>query len=140
MASTCMEILAVPDTPNIIGYGIEIIATVDIASLIEQAGEDFALQYFTASEWSMANSGIRRIEYLASRFCAKKAILKALKMQLNQQICWWEIEVQRLPTGEPSVILHGQYQQLANRLGITKWLLSITHVSDYAAASAIALF
>ncbi|MBE8987828.1 holo-ACP synthase [Nostoc sp. LEGE 12450] len=138
MASTCIDILALPNTSNIIGYGIEIVATVDIATLIEQAGEDFGLQYFTASEWSMAN-GMRRIQYLAGRFCAKKAILKALGMELNQKTFWLDIEVQRLPTGQPSVVLHGQCHEFADRLGIGKWLLSISHVSDYAAASAIAV-
>jgi holo-[acyl-carrier protein] synthase len=136
MASTCIDILTMPDASNIIGYGMEIVATVDIASLIEQTQGNFAMQYFTANEQSITKSGI---QHLAGRFCAKKAILQALGMELNQQICWLEMEVQRLPTGEPSVVLHGQYQQFANRLGITKWLVSITHVSDYAAASAIAL-
>ncbi|MCV3216656.1 holo-ACP synthase [Plectonema radiosum NIES-515] len=136
MASTCIDTLTMPDTSNIIGYGMEIVATVEIATLIEQTQGNFTMQYFTASERSITKSGI---QHFAGRFCAKKAIFKALGMELNQQICWWEMEVQRLPTGEPSVVLHGQCQQIANRLGITKWLLSITHVSDYAAASAIAL-
>jgi holo-[acyl-carrier protein] synthase len=135
-----MDILtAVPDTPNIIGYGIEIVATVDIKTLLEQAGEDFEMQYFTDSERSITKSGIQRIQYLAGRLCAKKAVLKALGMELNQKIFGLDIEVQRLPTGEPSVVLHGQYQELATRLGIAKWLVSISHVSYYAAASAIAL-
>jgi holo-[acyl-carrier protein] synthase len=136
MASTCIDILTMPDTSNIIGYGMEIVATVDIASLIEQTQGNFTMQYFTVSERSITKS---EVQHLAGRLCAKKAILQALGMELNQQICWLDIEVQRLPTGKPSVVLHGQYQHFANRLGITKWLLSITHVFDYAAASAIAL-
>ncbi|MCC5635074.1 holo-ACP synthase [Nostoc sp. CHAB 5844] len=140
MTLPCGSILAsIPDTPNIIGYGIEIVATVDIKTLTEQAGEDFEMRYFTARERSMTKSGIGRIQYLAGRFCAKKAVLKALRMELNQNIFWQNIEVQRLPTGEPSVVLHSQYQELAKRLGVARWLLSISHVSSYAAASAIAL-
>lgn len=140
MALPCTDILSVvPETININGFTIEIVATVDIKTLIKQAGEDFEMQYFTASERSIAKSGIQHIQYLAGRFCAKKAVLKALGMELNQKICWLDIEVQQLPTGEPSVVLHGKCQQVANRLGVTKWLLSISHVSSYAAASAIAL-
>lgn len=136
MALPCIDILAVPDTPNIIGYGIEIVATADLTTLIEQAQGNFERQYFTASERSITRPCI---QHLAGRLCAKKAILKALRMELNHKIFWLDIEVQRLATGEPSVVLHGKYQELANRLGIAKWLLSITHVSSYAAASAIAL-
>ncbi|AKG21619.1 holo-ACP synthase [Calothrix sp. 336/3] len=128
-------ILTVPDTPYIIGYGIEIVATADIKTLIEKSQENFAMQYFRASERSIMPG----VQQLAGRFCAKKAILKALGMELNQQISWLDIEVQRLLTGEPSVLLHGQYRELANCLGVAKWLVSITHVADYAAASAIAL-
>ncbi|AUS99571.1 ACP synthase [Nostoc sp. CENA543] len=128
-------ILAVPDTPYIIGYGLEIVATAEMRTLIEQARGDFTIQYFRASERSIMSG----IQHLAGRFCAKKAILKALGMELNRQAFWLDIEVQRLPTGEPSVVLHGQYRELANCLGIAKWLVSITHVADYAAASAIAL-
>ncbi|WP_427156896.1 holo-ACP synthase [Aliinostoc sp. HNIBRCY26] len=128
-------ILTVPDTPYIIGYGIEIVATAEIKTLTEQTQRNFAMQYFTASERSIMSG----VQQLAGRFCAKKAILKALGVELNQKIFWLDIEVQRLLTGEPSVVLHGQYRELANRLGIAKWLVSITHVADYAAASAIAL-
>ncbi|MCX7596620.1 MAG: holo-ACP synthase [Fischerella sp.] len=129
----------VPDSLNLIGHGIDIIAIHDIEALVEQAGKHFEMQYFTATERSVAESGAKRIQYLAGRLCAKTAVLKALGIDSNQNTFWLDIEVQRLSTGEPSVVLHGQCQEIATELGLTKLLLSISHVSSYAAASVICL-
>ncbi|MCC5608953.1 4'-phosphopantetheinyl transferase superfamily protein [Nostoc sp. CHAB 5834] len=123
----------------LIGHGMEIVAIDDIKSFLEQVGEDFVMEYFTASERRAAESGVNRIQYFASRFCAKKAVLKALGLELQENSFWLEIEVQKLPTGEPSVVLNGKCREIADRLRLTKLLLSISHVSAYAGASAIAI-
>jgi len=123
---------------KLIGHGIEIVETTRIQELVEQSGKQFEMECFTATERSTPALGAKRIEYLAGRFAAKEAILKALGMAKNQDVSWLDIEIQRLKSGEPSVALHGKCQDIAEQLGITKWLLSISHTSSYAAASAIA--
>ena len=139
MALPYTQILAsLPSSPNIIGQDINIIATGEIKALVEQELEQFEIKYFTARERSATESGAQRIQYLAGRFCAKKAVLKSLNIA-SPHTFWLDIEVQRLPTGEPSVVLYGNCQKIAAELGIAKWLLSISHVSSYATASAIAL-
>jgi holo-[acyl-carrier protein] synthase len=97
------------------------------------------MECFTATERSTPALGAKRIEYLAGRFAAKEAILKALGIGNNPNISKLDIEIQRLPSGEPSVILHGKCQEIAAKLGIMQWFLSISHTPSYAAASAIAL-
>ena len=123
---------------KLIGHGIEIVETTRIQELVEQSGKQFEMEYFTATERSTPALGAKRIEYLAGRFAAKEAILKALGIAKNQDISWLDIEIQRLKSGEPSVALHGKCQDIAEQLGVTNWLLSISHTSSYAAASAIA--
>ena len=127
-----------PDT-KLIGHGIEIVETTRIQELVEQSGKQFEMECFTATERSTPALGAKRIEYLAGRFAAKEAVIKSFGMERNQDISWLDIEIQRLKSGEPSVVLHGKCQGIAEELGITKWLLSISHTSSYAAASAIAL-
>jgi holo-[acyl-carrier protein] synthase len=124
---------------KLIGHGIEIVETTRIRELLERSGEHFEMECFTAIERSTSALGANRIEYFAGRFAAKQAILKALSMGGNQGISWLDIEIQRLPSGEPSVVLHGKCQAIAKQLAVTKWLLSISHTSSYAAASAIAV-
>ena len=123
---------------KLIGHGIEIVETTRIQELVEQSGKQFEMECFTATERSTPALGAKRIEYLAGRFAAKEAILKALGIRRNQDISWLDIEIQRLKSGEPSVVLHGKCQEIAAELGIKQWLLSISHTSSYAAASAIA--
>ncbi|NER84885.1 MAG: holo-ACP synthase [Leptolyngbya sp. SIO1D8] len=127
------------DSLKVIGYGISITETQDVKELIAQSGVSVEMRHFTDNERSTYKSGARRIEYFAGRWTAKQAVLKALGKEMYEDTAWLDIEIQRLPTGEPSVVLHGKFKQMAVSLGITKWLLSISHESSYAAASAIAL-
>jgi holo-[acyl-carrier protein] synthase len=124
---------------NIIGHGIDIIEIKDIRQLIERSGEHFEKRCFTETEYSNAGSDANRIQYLAGRFAAKEAVLKAIGTGWSQGISWTDIEIQRLPTGRPSVVLSGRCQEIATELGITMWLLSISHTPSYAVASAIAV-
>ena len=124
---------------RLIGHAIEIVETTRIRELLERSGEQFEMDCFTATERSTPALGAKRIEYLAGRFAAKEAILKTLGIGRNQDISWLDIEIQRLKSGEPSVVLYGKCQNIATELGIKQWLLSITHTSSYAAASAIAM-
>lgn len=124
---------------NIIGNGIDIIEIKDIRELIERSGNHFETRCFTVTECSIAGSDAHRIQYFAGRFAAKEAVLKAIGTGWSQGISWTDIEIQRLPTGRPSVVLYGRCQEIAAELGITMWLLSISHTPSYAVASAIAV-
>jgi holo-[acyl-carrier protein] synthase len=123
---------------KVVGHSIDIVETSRIQELVEQSGKQFEMECFTATERQTPPLGAKRIEYLAGRFVAKKAIIKALGIGNNPNISKLDIEIQRLPSGEPSVILHGKCQEIAAKLGITQWFLSISHTPSYAAASAIA--
>jgi holo-[acyl-carrier protein] synthase len=128
-----------PADTKLISHAIEIVETTRIRELLERSGEQFEMECFTVIERNTPALGAKRIEYLAGRFAAKQAILKTLGIEKNQDIFWLDIEIQRLKSGQPSVVLHGKCQDIATELGIKQWLLSITHTSSYAAASAIAL-
>jgi len=123
---------------QVIGHGLEIVETRRIEKLIKRMGNNFEIQRFTITERSVPD-GAKRIQYLTGRFAAKAAICQALGAGWCQGISWLDIEVQRSPTGQPIIVLYGDCQEVANALGIRKWLLSISHVSSCAAASAIAL-
>lgn len=127
------------DYSNIIGYGLEIVQISCIQILREQSPEDFEMQYFTPRERNTADFSPNHLQYFAGRFAAKKAVITALNQGWNQHISWLDLEIQRLPSGAPSVMLSGQYQEIAASLGITKCLVSISHTSFYAIANAIAI-
>jgi len=123
---------------NIIGHGIDIVEIKRIKKIIDRLGDRFETRCFTETERINA-SGINRIQYFAGRFAAKEAVLKALGTGWSQGISWTDIEIERLPTGKPLVVLYSRCQEIATELGISIWFLSISHAESYAVASAIAL-
>ena len=74
-------------------------------------------------------------QHLAGRFAAKEAAAKALGCGIGE-ISWQEIEILNDSSGAPQLIFHGRAAERAERLGLTEWSVSITHLKDLAAAVA----
>ena len=72
---------------------------------------------------------------MAGRWAAKEAVSKVLGLGVRG-IGWRDIEIERLPTGQPSVRLHGRAAARATQLGMGRVAVSISHESDYAVAIA----
>jgi len=81
---------------------------------------------------------VRSDEHFAARFAAKEAAMKALGTGLSGGIQWIDIEVTHYPNGRPVITLHGEAKAVAERLGISKVLVSLTHIKSAAAACVIA--
>ena len=75
---------------------------------------------------------------MAGRWAAKEAVSKVLGLGVRG-IGWRDIEVERLPTGQPAVRLHGRAASRAEQLGMGRIAVSITHESDYAVAIAFGI-
>jgi len=54
-------------------------------------------------------------------------------------IGWRDIEIVRLPTGQPSIRLHGRAAARAEQLGMGRIAVSITHEAEYAVAIAFGI-
>ncbi len=128
-----------PNFGNAIAQDLQVINIESFSNFAVQMGETFESYYYTNLERNVNDFGARRMQYLAGRFAAKKAIAKVLRKEGDRENVWLDIEIQRLPTGAPSVKLYGKCQEIAVRLGIKNWLLSISHTSSYAVAMAIAV-
>jgi len=76
-----------------------------------------------------------RPETFAGRWAAKEAVSKVLGLGVRG-IGWKEIEIERLPTGQPSVRLHGRAEARSRQLGMVRIAVSISHEADYAVAIA----
>jgi len=121
---------AVPDGTT--ELGIDIIKVDRIRASIERFGERFAKRVLTPSEQRYVRM---RPETFAGRWAAKEAVSKVLGLGVRG-IGWRDIEVERLPTGQPSIRLHGRAAARAEQLGMDRIAVSITHESDYAVAIA----
>ena len=112
--------------------GIDIIKVARIRGMIERFGARFGERVLTPAERRYVRD---RPETMAGRWAAKEAVSKVLGLGVRG-IGWQEIEVERLPTGQPAVRLHGRAARRAEQLGMERIALSISHESEYAVAIA----
>ena len=112
--------------------GIDIIKVARIRAMIERFGPRFGVRVLTPTERRYVRD---RPETFAGRWAAKEAVSKVLGLGVRG-IGWQEIEVERLPTGQPAVRLHGRAAQRAEQLGMDRIAVSISHESEYAVAIA----
>ena len=112
--------------------GIDIIKVERIRAAIERFGGRFSRRVLTERERRYVRD---RPETFAGRWAAKEAVSKVLGLGVRG-IGWQDIEVERMPTGQPAVRLHGRAAQRAEQLGMGRIAISITHESDYAVAVA----
>ncbi len=125
---------------HIIGHGIDIVEIAKLKASQDRTQNKFESQCFTALECQIADeAGVNRVACLAGRFAAKEAVLKALGTGWSQGITWKDVEIQRLATGCPSVVLYAKAKEIADQLNVATWLISISHEESYAVASAIAV-
>jgi holo-[acyl-carrier protein] synthase len=112
--------------------GIDIIKVERIRATLERFGARFSGRVLTPAEAAYVRD---RAETFAGRWAAKEAISKVLGLGVRG-VGWREIEIVRLPTGQPSVRLSGRAQRRADQLGMVRVAVSISHERDYAVAVA----
>jgi len=112
--------------------GIDIVRVARIRAALERFGERFVTRVCTPREAAYVRG---RPETLAGRWAAKEAVSKVLGLGVRG-IGWRDIEIERLPTGQPAVTLHGRAADRALQLGMGRIALSISHEDEFAVAIA----
>lgn len=118
--------------PGTTELGIDIIKVDRIRETLARFGARFSGRVLTPAEQRYVRD---RPETFAGRWAAKEAVSKVLGLGVRG-IGWRDIEVERLPTGQPSVRLHGRAAARAEQLGMGRIAVSISHEADYAVAIA----
>src|SRR3954471_19280162 len=115
--------------------GIDIIKVERIVQALARFGDRFPRRILTDAE----NAYVRnRPENLAGRWAAKEAVSKVLGLGVRG-VGWREIEIVRLPTGQPTVRLHDRAKRRADQLGMERIAVSISHEREYAVAIAFGI-
>jgi holo-[acyl-carrier-protein] synthase len=112
--------------------GIDIIRISRIAETLERFGDRFSKRVLTPAEEAYVRN---RPQTMAGRWAAKEAVSKVLGLGVRG-IGWRDIEVERLPTGAPTVRLHGRAAKRAEQLEMGRIAVSISHEAEYAVAIA----
>jgi len=112
--------------------GLDIISVERIRDALARFGDRFIGRVLTPREAAYVRG---RPETFAGRWAAKEAVSKVLGLGVRG-IGWRDIEIERLPTGQPAVRLHGRAAARADQLGLARIAVSITHEREYALAIA----
>jgi holo-[acyl-carrier protein] synthase len=121
----------------IVGLGIDIAEVDRIESAIRRYGQRFLQRVFTAAEIDYCQSKANAFERFAGRFAAKEAAMKAIGTGWRHGVRWRDLEVVREPSGRPSMRFSGVAEGFAERLGMKRALVSITHTAAQAIAQVI---
>jgi holo-[acyl-carrier protein] synthase len=122
---------------NLIATGIDLIECERVRELWDRHGTRVTERLLTPEEWSYVQSHKDFIPRLAGRFAAKEAILKVLGTGWRGGIAWRDMEILNDQAGCPHVTLTGECARIAESAGLTRVLVSITHTTNYAAATAL---
>ena len=108
-----------------------------IRASIERFGRRFIERIYTPNEIAYVERKANRFERYAGRFAAKEAGMKAIGTGWKRGVRWVDFEVSNLPSGRPTLRLHGEAARLAGTMGVKSISLSITHTAALGMAHVI---
>lgn len=121
--------------PSVMGVGVDIVDVTRFASVLERTPR-FLDRVFTRDECYHLDGQRRSAQSLAARFAAKEAVAKVLVR--THGLRWHHCEVLTEADGNPRLRLSGSVAQAAERLGIHRWHVSLSHDGGHAIAYVVA--
>ena len=114
--------------------GVDIVRVNRLAEIDPKIRARFIQRVFTEREQAQMRDNN---EGLSGLFAVKEAVSKALGTGIGK-VAWRDIEIVHLPTGEPTLTLHGYAKELAQSKGLEEWAISISHDGGLAIAMVVA--
>jgi holo-[acyl-carrier-protein] synthase len=120
----------------IYGIGTDICDIRRIRASLEKHGERFAQKVLSDNELQTYRARSQRwpergVRYVATRFSAKEAFSKAIGLGMRMPMTWRLCEVGKLPSGQPTIVLHGVLKEWFEAKGLSAHV-SVSDESDYA--------
>ena len=118
------------------GIGTDIIEIARLEKQLEKS-DRLARRILTESEMAIFASHSTPARYLAKRFAAKEAAVKAIGIGIGNGISWQQVEVQNLESGQPVLKFSGYFAEVCEKAGINTSHISISDEQHYAVATVI---
>ncbi|BDX02095.1 holo-[acyl-carrier-protein] synthase [Marinomonas pontica] len=119
----------------IIGVGTDLVEIARIAQSISRLGERFIDRILTADEkkrWAEISNEDKANAFVAKRFAAKEAAVKALGTGIGSGVSFQHFSVVNLPSGQPVLVVD---DVISERYDMPlSWHLSLTDEKAYAQA------
>ena len=122
----------------IYGIGTDICDIRRIRASLARHGERFAAKVLSDGEMKMYRARSQRwpergIRFVATRFSAKEAFSKAVGLGMRMPMTWRHCEIGKLPSGQPTIVLHGELKTWFEAKGLSAHI-TVTDEVDYAAS------
>lgn len=114
--------------------GLDLVETERLRKDVEKYGDRFLVKILGAQERTVYDQRADKDLFLAGRFAAKEAVVKALGAYLTDRPALTEIQILNDNSGQPILSLPESVQ---SRLHGARCMISITHEKKNAAAVAI---
>ncbi|WP_298293205.1 holo-ACP synthase [Thiomonas sp.] len=126
----------------IYGIGTDVCSIARMRAAVQRHGVRFAQRVLGPAEQQeyarrLALVEQRGINYLATRFAAKEAFAKAIGLGLHAPMRWRDCEIVKLPSGQPTVVLHGALSDWCAARAL-RFLVSVSDEADTALATVVA--
>jgi holo-[acyl-carrier protein] synthase len=121
---------------SILGIGVDAVDIDRFAAMLDRTPTTLQ-RIFTEDERAYASGFANPVPSLAARFAAREATMKALGVGLGA-FDFHDVWIARESSGRPVLMVEGAARDLAQRLGVTTWNVSLTHTSSVAIAYVIA--
>jgi holo-[acyl-carrier-protein] synthase len=126
---------------QIYGIGTDICDIRRIRAAFERYGERFALKVLSDAEMQTFRARSvrwpdRGVRFLATRFSVKEAFSKAIGLGMRMPMTWRHCEVGRLPSGQPTIVLHGALKEWCAKRQLRAHV-TLSDETDYATSQVI---
>lgn len=121
----------------IFGLGVDIVQISRMVKALERTPK-LSERILTSQEQQEFQKSADPARFLAKRFAAKEAVVKALGTGIGQGVGWQQIQIEKSSLGRPIVLLTGEAQGHAHALGVKFWHLSYSDEKEYVVATVIA--
>jgi len=122
----------------IVAVGLDLARIERFEQVHARHGERLLERLFTDGERAYCDRRASRMASYTGRFAVKEAVMKALGTGWSAGVSWKDIEVVRKSGSAPVLVLHGETDRIAKRMGIARIHITITHDGGIAAAVAVA--
>lgn len=121
----------------VIGLGTDLARAERFRRFLAEGKMALIERLFTAGERHYCLAKSDPAPFLAARFAAKEAGMKAFGLGWREGLGWHDFEVVRDPLGRPALLLGGRAAELAAERGVSAVHISYSHEGDYAIATVI---
>ncbi len=122
---------------SIVGIGLDLVRISRVEAMARRWQDRFLQRVYTEDERRASVSRPSPYAYLAGRFAAKEAMLKALGTGWSAGVSWQDIQVLNEVAGRPVATVRGRAGAMVQQAGATRIHVSLSHDGDYAMAEVI---